>query len=245
MRAHLLTFGSIEIDGRRYDHDVVIERGAVRKRGKKPSKPYRDAYGHTPLSADEETPWGGRLLIIGTGVSGSLPVMPEVEREARRVRPAQEGDDTGTTRRTGRSAAIDSNASTGSCRSTVMCGRPPGTFWTYRLITAARSPTGTGTRRTRRAPRRRRVAAPPAARTFATQLHSPSMETRYHCPPTSAMPRGNRVTRPVRRPVTSRETQRLGRRPSPSALLQNRAYRRAVALPRPPTYIARSLSSWR
>ena len=44
MRARLLTFGSIEIDGRRYDHDIVIERGAVRKRGKKPSKPYRDAY---------------------------------------------------------------------------------------------------------------------------------------------------------------------------------------------------------
>jgi len=84
MRARLLTFGSIEIDGRRYDHDIVIERGAVRKRGKKPSKPYRDAYGHTPLSADEETPWGGRLLIVGTGVSGSLPIMPEVEREALR-----------------------------------------------------------------------------------------------------------------------------------------------------------------
>ena len=84
MKAQLLTFGSIEIDGRRYDHDVVIERGAVRKRGKKPSKPYRDAYGHTPLSVDEETPWGGRLLIVGTGVSGSLPIMPEVKQEALR-----------------------------------------------------------------------------------------------------------------------------------------------------------------
>lgn len=28
-------------------------------------------------------PWGGRLLlIVGTGVSGSLPIMPEVEPEA-------------------------------------------------------------------------------------------------------------------------------------------------------------------
>ena len=49
MRARLLAYGSIEIDGRRYDHDVIIERGGVRKRSKKPSKPYRDAYGHTPL----------------------------------------------------------------------------------------------------------------------------------------------------------------------------------------------------
>lgn len=84
MRARLLTFGAVEIDGRRHDHDVVIERGEVRKRGKKPSKPYRDRHGHTPLSADEEIPWGGRLLIVGTGVSGSLPIMPEVEQEARR-----------------------------------------------------------------------------------------------------------------------------------------------------------------
>ena len=73
MDARLLTFGSIEIDGRRYDHDVVIERGEVRTRSKQPSKPYRDRYGHTPLSAGEEIPWGGRLLIVGTGVSGFLP----------------------------------------------------------------------------------------------------------------------------------------------------------------------------
>ena len=39
----------------------------MRKRKKKPSKPYRDEFGHTPLSADEELPWGGGRLIIGTG----------------------------------------------------------------------------------------------------------------------------------------------------------------------------------
>ena len=84
MNVRLLGFGSIEVDGREYDHDVVIEGGRVRKRTKKPSKPYRTEYGHTPLSADEELPWGGSRLIIGTGVHGSLPIMPEVTQEAGR-----------------------------------------------------------------------------------------------------------------------------------------------------------------
>jgi hypothetical protein len=84
MKTRLLGFGLLEIDGRRYEDDLVIDRGEVRKRRKKPSKPYRDRYGHTPLSADEEIPWGGSRLIVGTGAYGSLPVMPEVEEEARR-----------------------------------------------------------------------------------------------------------------------------------------------------------------
>ena len=84
MDARFLGFGSIEVEGRTYEHDIVIDRGAVRKRGKKPSKPYRDKFGHTPLSADEELPWGGPRLIIGTGAYGSLPIMPEVMAEAAR-----------------------------------------------------------------------------------------------------------------------------------------------------------------
>jgi hypothetical protein len=83
MQARLLRFGSIEVEGREYDSDVVIEGGRVRKRKKKPSKPYRDEFGHTPLSADEELPWGGRRLIIGTGAYGSLPIMHQVVEEAR------------------------------------------------------------------------------------------------------------------------------------------------------------------
>jgi hypothetical protein len=79
-----LGFGSIEVDGRAYEHDIVIDRGVVRKRSKKPSKKYRDKFGHTPLSADEELPWGRPRLIIGTGAYGSLPVMPEVVAEAAR-----------------------------------------------------------------------------------------------------------------------------------------------------------------
>jgi hypothetical protein len=77
-------FGSIEIDGRRCDHDVVIDGGEVSKRRKKRSKPHRGRYGHTPLSVDEDIPWGGARLIVGTGVHGSLPIMPEVAQEASR-----------------------------------------------------------------------------------------------------------------------------------------------------------------
>ena len=84
MKTRWIGFGEIEIDGERYDHDVVIERGSVRKRRKKASKQYRSAYGHTPLSADEDIPWGAGRLIVGTGAYGSLPIMPEVLAEAER-----------------------------------------------------------------------------------------------------------------------------------------------------------------
>jgi hypothetical protein len=84
MKVRLLGFGSIEVEGREYEHDVVIDSGRVRKRKKKPSKPYRGEFGHTPLSADEDLPWGGSQLIVGTGVHGSLPIMPAVSEEARR-----------------------------------------------------------------------------------------------------------------------------------------------------------------
>jgi hypothetical protein len=84
MDVRFLGFGSIEVEGRAYEHDIVIDRGAVRKRSKKPSKPYRVKFGHTPLSADEEIPWGGLRLIIGTGAYGSLPIMPEVVEKAAR-----------------------------------------------------------------------------------------------------------------------------------------------------------------
>jgi hypothetical protein len=84
MQVQLLRFGSIEVEGRKFQNDIVIGGGRVRKRKKKPSKPYRDEYGHTPLSADEELPWGGDRLIIGTGAYGSLPIMPQVLEEADR-----------------------------------------------------------------------------------------------------------------------------------------------------------------
>ena len=62
---------------------MVINRGRVRKRKKKPSKKFRDAFGHTPVSLEEKIPWKCRRLVIGTG-TGGLPVMDEVKREAQR-----------------------------------------------------------------------------------------------------------------------------------------------------------------
>jgi len=84
MRARLVSFGELEVEGERYPHDVMIDGGQVRKRRKGPSKPFRGAYGHTPLTAAEDLPWGGRTLFVGTGADGSLPIDPSVEAEARR-----------------------------------------------------------------------------------------------------------------------------------------------------------------
>lgn len=85
MRFEAFSFGSIRIDGVTYQHDVVIDHGQVRKRKKKPSRAFREAFGHTPLSVEEDIPWKCRRLVIGTG-TGALPVMEEVEHEARRRR---------------------------------------------------------------------------------------------------------------------------------------------------------------
>jgi hypothetical protein len=95
MRIEAFSFGSIRIDGVTYEHDVVIDRGQVHKRKKKPSKQFRDAFGHTPSSMEEDIPWRCRRLVIGTG-AGALPVMEGVKREAQRrkikliVRPTLE-----------------------------------------------------------------------------------------------------------------------------------------------------------
>src|SRR5947208_17140623 len=84
MKARLVKFGEIEVEGKRYTHDVVIDGGKVRKRKKGPSKQFREEFGHTPLSAGEEIPWGGKRLIVGTGAHGALTVMDEVLAEAKR-----------------------------------------------------------------------------------------------------------------------------------------------------------------
>jgi hypothetical protein len=77
------SFGSIRIDGTTYECDVVIDRGRVSKRNKKPSKRFRSAFGHTPLSIEEDIPWKCKRLVVGTG-TGALPIMDEVKREAAR-----------------------------------------------------------------------------------------------------------------------------------------------------------------
>lgn len=76
-------FGAIVINGNRFDHDVVVEAGNVRPRNKGQSKAYRSRYGHTPLSLNEDSPWSSPRLVVGTGASGQLPIMPEVMAEAK------------------------------------------------------------------------------------------------------------------------------------------------------------------
>ena len=77
-------FGSVRVDGVTYDHDLIIDRGKIRKRKKAASREFRGAHGHTPLSAAEDIPWRCRRLVIGTGTDGALPVMTQVRDEARR-----------------------------------------------------------------------------------------------------------------------------------------------------------------
>ena len=84
MRFTGYSFGSVRVDGVTYDHDLIIDRGKIRKRKKAASRKFRDAYGHTPLSAAEDIPWRCRRLVIGTGADGGLPVMTQVRDEARR-----------------------------------------------------------------------------------------------------------------------------------------------------------------
>lgn len=84
MDCRYVAFGLVEIDGRRYERDVVVEAGKVRRRKKGPSKPRKADYGHTPLTPDEAIPWSAPRLIVGTGASGQLPITDDFYREAAR-----------------------------------------------------------------------------------------------------------------------------------------------------------------
>src|SRR5579863_8736262 len=66
------SFGSLQIDGVGYDHDLGIDGGKVRKRKNKPSKKFREQYGHTPLSTEEEIAWKCRRLVNRHRRSGTL-----------------------------------------------------------------------------------------------------------------------------------------------------------------------------
>ena len=72
------TFGTITVDGKTYEHDVVIRlSGEVVKRKKKLSKKY---YG--TLSKDEAKfvfENGCKQLILGSGQMGNLHLSPEAE----------------------------------------------------------------------------------------------------------------------------------------------------------------------
>jgi hypothetical protein len=84
MRFEKYSFGSVQINGVVYEYDVLIDRGEISKRKKKPSKKFREDFGHTPVSLEENIPWKCRRLVIGTGAYGRLSVMKEVKKEARR-----------------------------------------------------------------------------------------------------------------------------------------------------------------
>jgi hypothetical protein len=84
MRFTDYSFGCVRVDGVTYDHDLIIDRGKIRKRKKAASRKFRDAYGHTPLATAEDLPWHCRRLVIGTGADGALPVMEDVRQEADR-----------------------------------------------------------------------------------------------------------------------------------------------------------------
>ena len=86
MQFQEFSFGSIRIDDRVYEHDVVIDSGEIRKRKNKPSKKFREEFGHTPLSVAEDIPWKCSQFLVGTGAYGRLPVMKEVKGEAERRR---------------------------------------------------------------------------------------------------------------------------------------------------------------
>src|SRR5262249_15256639 len=48
--------GSLKIDGEEYSKDIVLDRGELSRRKKKPSREFRQQFGHTPVSLQEEIP---------------------------------------------------------------------------------------------------------------------------------------------------------------------------------------------
>ena len=82
MDIEFVGFGEIVFEGRSLDYDLIVEKGRARRRKKGPSKTYRDRFGHTPLSINEDIPWSAPRLVIGTGAEGRLPVMQELRKMA-------------------------------------------------------------------------------------------------------------------------------------------------------------------
>jgi len=75
------TFGTITIDGKTYEHDVVVRlSGEVVKRKKKLSRKY---YGTSHLLSKDEAKFvfekGCEQLIVGSGQMGNVHLSPEAE----------------------------------------------------------------------------------------------------------------------------------------------------------------------
>jgi hypothetical protein len=81
MEIERTTFGTITIDGKTYEHDVIIRlSGEVAKRKKKLSKKY---YGTSHVLSKDEAKFvfenGCEQLILGSGQMGSVQLSPEAE----------------------------------------------------------------------------------------------------------------------------------------------------------------------
>jgi len=81
MRIEGTSFGNITIDGKTYDHDVVIRLdGNIVKRKKKLSK---KLYGTSHMVSKDEAKFvferGSELLILGSGQDGNVRLSPEAE----------------------------------------------------------------------------------------------------------------------------------------------------------------------
>jgi hypothetical protein len=81
MEIEATTFGTITIDGKTYEHDVIIRlSGEIAKRKKKLSKKY---YGTSHVLSKDEAKFifedGCEQLILGSGQMGNVHLSPEAE----------------------------------------------------------------------------------------------------------------------------------------------------------------------
>ena len=81
MRIEGTSFGSITIDGKTYDHDVLIRLdGTIAKRKKKLSK---KLYGTSHVVSEDEAKFvfekGSKLLVLGSGQEGNVRLSSEAE----------------------------------------------------------------------------------------------------------------------------------------------------------------------
>ena len=81
MKIERTTFGTITIDGKTYEHDVIIRlSGEVTRRQKKLSKKY---YGTSHVLSKEEAKFvfedGCEQLILGSGQMGNVHLSPEAK----------------------------------------------------------------------------------------------------------------------------------------------------------------------
>ena len=75
-------FGEVEVNGKKYEKDIIIFGKEVKLRRKDLSAPKKPSYGHTPLTREELEPFEEDLrkfkkMIIGKGFSGFLPIEEE------------------------------------------------------------------------------------------------------------------------------------------------------------------------